>query len=755
MTTISIQCTHCQKRYNAPATMAGKKVKCKHCGKVFQIPATEAEVVENDSPQADVPAPFRAVKKAPAAAADPTANEGSAKAPPGGKLGHASAGYAAKMARNENAAEVELAELTAPLLMLRPSIPHDFPGAAVLDQWGPLLMIVVGIGLLSLMAIKSNLTGPSWVGTTRVGAYLFLSLGVAFPLGFMALRMAARKCRLMLPPMAAVRVLGVFSLSFALALVLWLSGETVTMLVIGTLIGAVLLCAAVWFFFRLQSQEMSTVLGAAVSAFVGSIVISYLALMGVNAIFASSARSSPNNQLASSPMGPTFDWDVPVGEKKSGLKPRVVAVIPPAQPDTTAPGTTISTTGPTTVASIDPPHAPSTTIAEKPTDPVTPVEPVKPNPQTVPPPPPTHPDTTSTVKPPVVVAPAPVLSPLVAKVTTVADLADFNQVIFPTGTGNVVVAVKKSQTDETVAFFSGNPLTMKGETKFEIEKDLSQKYCVSGNGETLARLTTFPKLGVLLWNIAANKEARTIPLNPDHGKPELLGFGFNDNIVVLWNTGAFIDVEVINPKATPPLTVVGLRLKTFDRSTCNPTISPDGRQMAVATFIDKKGGLDLWDLTTTRRAELRTCFVPLGTWVTPLGITYGANGAQLSAYFELGTKGVIYSFRTGDAGLMHELPYRTLPYAAGASENFTGRALDYLDPNTYLLLGRVLIDVETGKVLGELEIENVRAQRVIDKETLLLHTQSAQGKNQLLEVKLKEDVILAKRAEVRGKNKTP
>jgi hypothetical protein len=755
MTTISIQCTHCHKRYNAPATMAGKKVKCKHCAKVFQIPAGEAEPVENDAPQADVPAPFRAVKKPAAAALASAGEQGAAKAPAGGKLGQASAGYAAKMARNENAVEVELADHAAPMVMLRPSIPHDFPGSAVLDQWGPVVMAVLGLGLLSLMAMKSNLTGPNWVGTTRLGAYLFLCLCVSFPLGFLSLRMAARKCRLMLPPMAALRALGTFSLAFALPLVFWLSGETVTMLVIGTLMGAGLLCAAVWFFFRLQSQEMSTVLGAAGSAFVGSILISYLALMGVNAIFASSARSSPNNQLASSPMGPTFDWDVPVGEIHK--PPKVVAVIPPVRSDDTAPKREKSSTEPATVEPTQP--QPSTAIAEKPTDPVKTVEPVKPaNPESVPTPPPTHPDTTTTSAPPpehpVVVAPAPALSPLVAKVTTVADLGDFNQVIFPAGTGNVVVAMKKGQTDETVAFFSGNPLTMKGETKFEIEKELKQRYCVSGNGETLARLTTFPKLSILLWNIAANKEAKVIPLNAEHGKPELLGFGFNDNLVVLWNTGPYIDVEVINTKATPPLAVVGLRLKTFDRSACNPTISPDGRQMAVATFFEKKGGLDLWDLTTNRRAELRTCYVPLGTWVTPLSITYASTGGQISAYFELGTKGVIYSFRTGDAGLMHELPYRTLPYATGVSENFTGRTLDYLDPNTYLLLGRPLIDVETGKVLGELEIENVRAQHVIDKETVLLHTQSPEGKNQLLEVKLKEDVILARRAEARGK-KTP
>jgi len=67
---------------------------------------------------------------------------------------------------------------------------------------------------------------------------------------------------------------------------------------------------------------------------------------------------------------------------------------------------------------------------------------------------------------------------------------------------------------------------------------------------------------------------------------------------------------------------------------------------------------------------------------------------------------------------------------------------------------RQIIDTETGKVLGDLQIEDVRAQHVVDKETVLLYTQSAEGKNQLLEVKLKADVIAAKRAEARG-IKTP
>jgi hypothetical protein len=746
MSTISIQCVHCKKRYNAPATMAGKKVKCKHCGKVFAIPANDSEPVEaGDSDNVGstpAPTPF---SKAAANAAAKAAGAGEGKGQVGGKLGQASAGYATKMARSENAIDVGLAEESAPIIMLRPSIPHEFAGAAVIDQIAPLFMALAGLGWLSWAALKPNSTGVEWVAVARLAAYLSLCILVAFPLGFMAVRMAAGKCRLMLPPKSGLRAFGTFALAFAIALVFWLSGESVGMLVFGTIMGLVLVCAAVWFLFRVQTQEIQTILGSAGGAYIASIIVSYLVLFGINAIFASSARSSGSNQLASSPMGPTFDWDIPIGEKAKPNKPRnTVALVPDTQPDT------VPSTGPTTLpdtgATKPSPPIPTTTTVVAPNP--------DPNPATrTSPIPPVTPTTTVAVKP----ATAPAVtnlneptSPLVAKISQVADLTDFNQVFFPPGVGNVAVASKRNETDETVEFFAGNPLAMKGETKFDIEKGLKQKCCLSANGETLGRLTLFPKLGVVLWNTLANKELKTVPLNAAHGTPEFLGFGFNDTLVILWDTGAFVDVEVINTKGIVPQTVTALRLKTFDRSPSSPTISPDGRQMAVATFFDKRGGIDLWDLTVSRKAEMRTCFVDLGTWVQPTAITYAPTGANLAAYFEQGSKGVLCHFRTGDAGKVHEFPYRTLPYPAGVADMFTGRTLDYLDPNTWILLGHTVLDIETGKVLGDLEIENVRAQRVVDKETLLVQTQSAEGKNQLLQVKLKGDVLAAKRAEARG-----
>jgi hypothetical protein len=122
----------------------------------------------------------------------------------------------------------------------------------------------------------------------------------------------------------------------------------------------------------------------------------------------------------------------------------------------------------------------------------------------------------------------------------------------------------------------------------------------------------------------------------------------------------------------------------------------------------------------------------------------------VSVYFEIKEKGVIYQYRASDGTMLHEYPYRTLPYPSGSAEEFSGRALDYVDSSTWLLMGRVLVDVESGKVLGDLQVETPVAQRVVDRETILLQVHDGAGKNRLVQVKLKTDALTARRSEVRG-----
>jgi hypothetical protein len=748
---LSIQCIHCHKRYNAPAAMAGKKVKCKHCGKIFEIPA--------NAPQADDPGLSAVGERAHETGAPVTA-AGKSRTPAGaankttassGKLGHPGAGFSTRVERSGSAQTLDFAESSAPVVMLRPSVPMDFPGADTLDRMAPLFLILVGLGWLSLTAFASNTTGFGWVSLVRFVVFITLCTGVMFPLGYWAIRSAGRKHRFMLPPTPTLRAFAAFTLAFAVPLGLWQASGSTGVLIFGAVLGLAMACGAVWFLFRVQPPEMNTTMMRTAGAFVMSVAIAYFSLLGINSVFSSVARRSGNNQMASSPMGP-FDWDVPVG---TGAEPKqhkpTVALIPETQPTTTTQES--STTKPanptimvdvpkTTEPVVPPPDATATTTAPPPTLPVPPVATTaKPPVETTTP---TVPPATHTVD---VTEPQ---SPLVARISVIADLEKSTQVVFAPGAGTVAASIKSDADGEQVQFFAGNPLVKKGETKFEVESGVSQHYCLSANGDTLARLVSFPKMAVQLWNVPTNKETKVVPLDPARGVPELLGFGWNDSLVILWNKRNLPDIEVVTTKAATPQTVAFLRLKTFDLSPCNPAISTDGRQLAVAAFLNEKGGIDLWDLTTTRKSELKTLWVPLSKWAPPTGMVYGPGGTTMASYFEVSGKGVMYNFRVGDASLLHEHPYRTLPYPAGAASEFSGRTLEYVDANTWLLLGRALIDAESGKVLGDLQIENPHAQRVVDRETLLLQTEGSEGKGQLLQVKLKTDAVTAKRAEVRG-----
>jgi hypothetical protein len=563
----------------------------------------------------------------------------------------------------------------------------------------------------------------------------------------------------MLPPTPGLRGLAAFALAFTLPIAFWqLSGST-AMLIFGACMGLVLACSAVWFLFRVQGEEMTPVLGGTAGAFVASILVAYFTLFGIDSLFRAAAQRSGTNQLTSSPMG-TIDWDVPIGTgpEIKPKHPKMATSLPETEPETqpaTQGGPTSKPGNSNIIVDVSKPPDNGTSVTPKPATMATTTDTT------------TTPATTTTIASAIPVKPAPSVvkpavvdvtepaSPLVAKISMIGDLEDGSQVVFSPGPGTVAAAIKVSATEETVQFFAGNPMVKKGEAKFEVENGTPQHYCLSANGETFARVITFPKLAVQLWNTFTNKETRVVPLDSTRGTPELLGFGANESLVILWNKRNQPDIEVVNSKSTAAQTVAFLRLKAFDQSPCNPMISMDGRQLAVAAFLNEKGGIDLWDLSATRKSELRTCWVPLTTWAPPTGIAYGQAGGMLAAFFEVNGKGILYSFRTGDGAMQHEHPYRTLPYPAGAVADYNGRTLEFLDANTWLLLGRALIDVESGKVLGDLQIEAPKAQRVVDKETVLLHTVNAEGKSQLLQVKLKADAIVAKRNEARGIRTAP
>jgi hypothetical protein len=354
-------------------------------------------------------------------------------------------------------------------------------------------------------------------------------------------------------------------------------------------------------------------------------------------------------------------------------------------------------------------------------------------------------------------------SPLVAKATAVAALPSGSQTFFPPVGGNVVGVVRRPTSgDEQVEFYTGHPLAKADvhPDPFVVEKKVGQNYVISSNGDTMARLTSFPLMGVQLVSTATGKETKTIALDGQGAQPHLIGYGGgNDALVILWQRGGMQNaIEVVNTKAIGP----NQRLTTFTVDACevspsNPVISPDGQKLAIATQVGGEGGIDVYDLMSRDpKRRPRTLKVALPKWTPPVGMAFGPGG-MLAAYFEMEGNGVLYHFQTATPQApLHAHVFRgsraLMPPQGGPA--FAGRTLEFVSPNEWLAFGRQLIDVETGKSLGELGVSEPRAQRVLDKDNLLILSTAPNGTERLMQVELKASEVLAKRNEVRG-IKTP
>src|SRR5687768_6081106 len=311
---IPVQCEHCFKKYNAPDSMAGKKIKCRNCGKVFSVPGGADDELDLSSLQADEAAAGLGDDDLMSGTSSGTRAGASHGSRGGGRIGtDPSKGIATRLARTGTAGDIPIATSShddGP--PRRKSLPFDFPGADVLDNIAPILLFVLGLGWLALMAFNSNDTGVGWVGMLRAGLYVLLYVALAFPLCYAAVKWAAKASRFMLPPSPALRAFGAFAVPFAMAFAFWLSGQSAVSLTLGTIVGAIIAGAAVWFLFRVQPNEMGNALGGATGAFAASIVASYLILLGVNMIFSAVMTKADTNELSRSPVAPALAWNVPI-----------------------------------------------------------------------------------------------------------------------------------------------------------------------------------------------------------------------------------------------------------------------------------------------------------------------------------------------------------------------------------------------------------------------------------------------------------
>jgi hypothetical protein len=557
------------------------------------------------------------------------------------------------------------------------------------------------------------------------------------------------------------------------------------MLILGTILGAIIAGASVWFLFRVQPYEMSNTLGGATGAYAASVLASYLILLGVNMGFAAAMRGAETNSLSKSPVAPGFAWDVPV--KHADDKPRKLVRTTDrieVSPVTTGPATTqvAESTQKIDNPAVNPGSTTNTNaggnaVALSPGD----VRPggtdaasVKPT---------TKPDPAT--KP---IAPTPVVptSPFIAEATP-GKLGAYAEILYPVMPSNFM-AVIRSRADgaeDMIEVWSINPLEKKHEKSFRRDKEAFAGYALSASGDLVARMSSWPKLMIEVWSFKEQKAIREFPadspgavrvgIGPGAGtgagagaaappqptagtnmKVRILGFGAQENLVVasIPQGAAKGRVEVLRTKPGNPL-VASLVVDRWEDGSGNPSIDPTGTKLAVATFVENQGGIDVYNLTAPQPKPIKTFFVDIQPWARPVGMAWSRKGDNIAAFWDDGQgRGLLLAFKfMGDPKKpAHEHRYETVPYPATLAQTYgNGRTFDWLSDNsTWLLFGQYLIDVDSGKLLGELGMAQAKSQQVLEKDQLIVHHAGGEGgAEDVFLVKLKTEAIATKRSDLK------
>ena len=730
---IPIQCPECHKRYQAPDHMAGRRVKCKHCAVVFLIAGDN----RTDSPDFDLAdlnelsalgtsAGGTAVgggRGGPGAAGKSAASDPDAPMPRAGVLGEGGAEMDDIFGR-------DFVEAGAP----RTNKLYVFPMSRLLDRWLPALLLAIGVVWVCREAWARNNTGLPWVGAFRAGVFLLAFFASVYPFTLLGVRAAARRLNYELPSRLNLRVMGSFAVPAALAAALWLIYEDTTGLLLGCAIGVAVAMPVLFLLLRLLPREAPVTFGYAAGSFVLSIVVAGAVVFALNLMLVGILRSAKTEHaLAVSPFGPGFRWDGPYRPSSAGTtvvargddepegtgdETEAPATSPSTNPSDTAAG---GTTRPAvSIATGDTPPDAGASVVDR-TGPSTPT--VSPDP------PPTGPQR---IPPPGGDAvthraggdPADPFIPgggnagrkaggIVKDVRTVIQ-GDLLAVVRPAVPGPWLAVVRQGvRGSDRVERWDTQTWKPAGEAQIPRDPE-GNTYSLSPDGQLLAYISRFPSLSVQVYSFAEGRPVREIRLktNPreDWGQPRIVGFSKPEQIVVHWRRGNLSGIELHATKG--PISSRQFAVEDFDSSPGTYAISPDGQSMSILWREHGTGGIASYSLTNTKL--IRSFPIGVLDWnlaVRPAGLAYSPDGTQVAAVIEGDGQG-LFAVWPAVGKPPRPLFRHVVPVGGGEfGGDFQGSAFEWLDGGkAYVLYGASVFETETGRFLGDLGIEGVRAQ---------------------------------------------
>jgi hypothetical protein len=754
--------------------MAGRRVRCKHCGTTFQLPPnpTSADpfqhhddaagegsslgsvhgVLDEPLPPQETPPPQTTFPEA--APPRPTPEI----PPPFGDEPY------------DPDADVDsvFQDAFQEYAPARGNTPFVFPGSYLLDQYLPLVLVLISLAWLAYQVFNSLGKDPPWVGVVRMLVLLLAYTGIVFPLCLKGVRMAARKLNYDLPSGAPWRAFATFLLPVTIGCVVWLSSESVPGFIFGTMMGLVVAMPVMWLLFRIRQDDAPVSLGYGAAAFGAAVLMSAVVLVVLNLIVLGVIRGTKSQQtLAMSPFGPNFAWDIVNVDEKPPVKKSPVAskTLTPKKNEPVAPTTKVAfsdtpppaadtTTRPSQVKQAgETPIEPTTktggptNVAVGPTPPA-PTPPV--NQTTGQPPAPPPAATDSGANSGTTTAPSaygPIVAEVIERLST-----DMTGLIQPLLAGHAVAVIRNGErpNEDVVELWDAADWKPQRSKTFVRPGNSFANYQLSSDGALLARLTDFPFKAAQVYSFTDNALLTPpIKLSPNAPTPYLAGFVAPGQLLMFFaGAGAKSSVEIWDVNRVRRLRPI--EIPNLHSEAGSYTISQDGKLLAVVTRdesgpAESPGRLEIYTLLTgalTRRITIDE--LQWNNGIRPSGISFNDQATKIAVLFEHQGQGLFLCWGNANDIPIHQYVYPggLIPQGANIAA-FQGPSFALVDNgNAWMIYGATVFDSATGLQLGDLKVKDVISQRVVSRDTLFL-LQQAGGKTTLLEVRL--DVGRARR----------
>ena len=708
---LEIKCESCQKRYRVDERFAGKKVKCRNCGAIISVQSNNddepdlaslsAAGMAHDAEGESISS-FVGVPHIERPAAAPPRQDDEEESADDSEALPAGFGAALKMARSRDG--------------VRRFRLLSYPGVQAVDVAMPWV-----IGALCLIPVLwqgvniARAASPAWITFTQFGLTLLLFLVVIVPATTRGLRVAANMLHFELPDSAGWRTLGVYSLPFALAAIFYWQIEGMAGLIFGLAVGVLLVGPLLLVVMQLHWVE------AVVAWMMGSLFFAASVAVTAGMLFVTGLIITAATAGGGSP------------------PPKVIAKAP-TKPPVVAP-----TTEPAVQATVDvPPTNDTPPVAVVPsTQPITPPAVVDNTPggmlgglPTPPPPPPVTPNPND-IKPPEPVAPKPEHvavnpSPIVKTARDLDAIGDIDSLIDNDVAGGAVVAMKHTMEADRLMGVDLAQNKLSGDVSFKRDPQANARYLATPAGDAAIRIATWPKLRLEVLPLSSARQMKALNLNEQNGIPSLLGVGANEMVLVGWQNNGQYAVEPWNLKTglagrgfrTPPL---------FQGATA---LSADGKTMALATKIEGPAQVQLFEVLSGRVRKFPITSLDTKWPLEPAALTFSPDSSRVAICFERDGGVLVLAWNVATGKQVAEQIYVAGMLPIPQRMGFSGRGLDWLDNNTWLLFGQTLLDANSGAVLGVTGLDHVTAQHVVDPKTIVLESRVDSGAKRLVELEL-------------------